>query len=1792
MRNASRHGGCSQLVPILALLVLLASVLAGQRIVRAEECACVPCDFDRDGDVDQSDFGYLQRCISGYGTPQTDPNCLDARLAGHDYVDKQDLAVFKACLSGAGRPYPGTLLPMAAISEFMASNSAGLQDEDGDHPDWIEIYNPCQPLLNLNGWFLTDDPANLRKWSFPSVDLPRGEYLVVFASGKDRRQSGSPLHTNFQLEKGGEYLALVLPDGETVLHSFAPKAPEQLTNVSYGLAQLSIRPVTTRAHARYHVPTAADAALEQGWAATDFPDSTWPAGQTGLGFSSLPADFQVTVYRANITVSSLTVAETVISDPTKQTSVVTGRFPTANFNNNGAGGHFGGDSAFPGMDFSNDYDDYVVLVIGSVVIPTTGEWTFGVNSDDGFGLTVSRGAQVLSASYPDQRGEGDTLRTFTVTQAGVFNLRLVFYERGGGSSMELFAAPGYYEGFSADAFRLVGDAANGGLGLGSLGADLATDLGPAMLGVNSSLWMRIPFYADDVAAYTSMKLRIKYADGFVAFLNGEEVARRNAPGTLSWNAAATATRTSQAASVFEEISLAGFQSKLKVGTNVLAIHGLNNSATDGDFVILPELILSSDTLLAQYFPQPTPGDPNVPGMLDFVRPVEFDQERGFRSTPFSLTITCPTPGAQIRYTLDGSTPTADNGIAYSGPITVDRTSVVRAAGFRTNWLPSEVMTHTYLFVNDIITQSPYGQAPSGWPSGSVSGQVFDYGMDPDIVNSSRYSSLIDDALLAIPSISLVSDLKNLFDPSTGIYTHASGDGEAWERPASVELLNPDGKPGFQINCGVRIRGGYSRSGDNPKHAFRLFFKSSYGQDFLSYPMFETEGVSGFHKLDLRTDQNYSWSFGGDSRNTMIRDLFSRDTQGDMGEPYTRSRYYHLYVDGQYWGIYESEERAQADYAASYFGGDADDYDVVKVDAGPYSIYATDGNTDAWYRLWQACQAGFSSSEAYFRVQGLNPDGTRNPAYEVLVDVDNTIDYNLLTYFTGDLDGPVSWFLGESRPNNMYAIYNRVNPTGFKFIRHDNEHTLLDINQDRTGPFPAGQEFSSFNPQYLHQCLVANLEYRTRFGDRVQKHMFNGGVLTAEKNIARFNARANQIRTAIIAESARWGDSKTHPARNRDDHWIPEINWIMNTYFPQRNAVVMNQLVGHGWYPSVGAPVFSQTGGSVASGYVLVLSMPSGTTGTLYYTVDGTDPRLIGGAVSPTARAATASTSNVTFIATGSKWRYLDNGTDQGTAWTATSFADTTWKEGNAQFGYSPDEHDEVTTISYGPNASNKYVTTYFRQSFDVPVGATCTAVQYRILRDDGAAIYLNGKTPPATTNMPASWNYKTTCTCANGTGETTYYTGTLPAASVINGGRNVLAVEVHQCAVNTDDMSFDLELKGTLQLPGSVVIDRNMVVKARILSGGTWSALVEGAFVVQPMPLVINEFMADNKATMPNPDLPGDYPDWIEVYNPNPFAVDMSGMCITERLRGPDEGTPARRRDHPGEGISGILGGRAADPGQYAPELQVEQRRRADRPLCGRCHDAARSDRVRCAGDRCLLWPIPRRCGHVGGDDADAGVAEQLPVTGGFPGRGCGAGQLAWAFVTGIGAAGIGRLGSPKSMNFIPWKKNTGRIPVIVRLQVGQVLVLVVVRDRTLPAVTQAGVVLACERVHEAFQQGHSARLGSRVAAEVGHRTIRLGTDKLFAQAAAVVGPGLIGGGGQRRLGEDFALVRSDVRPALDIDVRLVGGQRGESGGKAPGREQDREMVGVVQLGDTLDGEGVIPVEILAVAGVQGQANA
>ncbi len=194
----------------------------------------------------------------------------------------------------------------------------------------------------------------------------------------------------------------------------------------------------------------------------------------------------------------------------------------------------------------------------------------------------------------------------------------MYYEQGGGSELELFAAPGSRTSFSETSFRLVGDITHGGLlvgegnvwftdafddsswtaGTGGVGYEAGSgsypnyfdiDVQSEMFNGNTSCYIRIPFTADD-AEYSNMMLRIRYDDGFVAYLNGAEVARRNFAGDPAWNSTASSGNSDDAAVTLASVDISAYAGLLRQGTNLLAIHGLNLSAGSSDFLISAELV--------------------------------------------------------------------------------------------------------------------------------------------------------------------------------------------------------------------------------------------------------------------------------------------------------------------------------------------------------------------------------------------------------------------------------------------------------------------------------------------------------------------------------------------------------------------------------------------------------------------------------------------------------------------------------------------------------------------------------------------------------------------------------------------------------------------------------------------------------------------------------------------------------------------------------------------------------------------------------------------------------------------------------------------------------------------------------------------------------------------------------------------------------------------------------------------------------------------------------------------------
>lgn len=763
-------------------------------------------------------------------------------------------------------------------------------------------------------------------------------------------------------------------------------------------------------------------------------------------------------------------------------------------------------------------------------------------------------------------------------------------------------------------------------GKGALGTELND-----MRNAYSTFFLRTSFTAQNTGRIGKITFTINYDDAFVIYVNGKPALSVNTPATLTTSSFALVNHDP---GTNENFTVDATKLGLVDGVNSIAIMVLNLSLGSTDIYFDLGMTAALETMPFDYG----------------INTVGFSKKGGLCNNIFHLTMTSPLPDFKVLYTIDGSDPRTSSTAVLGGSVAtllIDPNQAtgrgttpgytVRASLVKDGYKPSNAVTNTYLFLSMV----KYQAYPGGkWPSSSVNGQLLDYAMASDVVNSATYAPYLNAAMLQIPSISIVTDMDNLFGSASGIYVNAAQSGLAWERPCSVELIDSDSTQKFQVNAGLRIRGAASKEGVNPKHGFRFYFRDEYGAKKLHYPLFGEEGTDEYDCIDLRCEQNYSWSKDGSIYNNMVTDIFSRDLQGKMGQPYKRGRYYHLYVNGLYWGIYQTDERAEADYAESYLGGNSEDYDVVKVnsDQWPYYDEVTDGYIDTWSSLWTKSLTGFESNANYFALLGKNADGTTDPNGKVWVDIDNLIDYMLVIFYTGNFDAPVSAFYGDDMPNNYYALYNRNDKTkGFRFLAHDSEHSLFvnavygaGIQENRVNIGTNGRmsitKMTDFNPQWLHYKLSKNPEYKVRFIDRAYRELNTGGKLTPDFTSKLYQYRAAQIDTAIIAESARWGDSKTSPSRTKQN-WLTENQLKYKSYFPQRTDILKTQLQNEGLYTTMMTPEVLLDGTLNYERYmrftgtkvVKLVDTNALTWGSsIYYTMDNSDPRSIGGSIAPGA----------------------------------------------------------------------------------------------------------------------------------------------------------------------------------------------------------------------------------------------------------------------------------------------------------------------------------------------------------------------------------------------------------------------------------------------------------------------------------------------------------------------------------------------------------------------------------------------
>lgn len=583
----------------------------------------------------------------------------------------------------------------------------------------------------------------------------------------------------------------------------------------------------------------------------------------------------------------------------------------------------------------------------------------------------------------------------------------------------------------------------------------------------------------------------------------------------------------------------------------------------------------------RYFNPPTPGAANgSSSIIGVAEPVHFSASRGHYTQPFHLTLSTPTPGALIRYTTDGREPTETVGQPYVTPLRLTNTTLLRAAAFRTNLLPSRIETHSYLFniaagvrslpIISIVTDQNNLTGPNG--------------------------------IIGISNV--VQNSDGSYRPNTNAqgqvlgYHNPSKHGIAWERPTSVELIQPSDNSGFQIDAGIRVQGSdYQRPRTTAasKFSYRLYFRSDYGSSKLNYPMFPLTTVDEFDQVVLRAGFN-------ENSNPFIRDEITRRLSHDMGSIAAHGTMAVVFVNGQFVNgspFYNPTERVHEEMLQAHLGG-GEEWDVVGPDfaqsAGLPGVI--DGDRTDFANLmtnfWGGSLRPITNDAAYVRV------GKR-------LDLVNFADYCLLNAYVAMGDWPANnWRAGRERSTNGI----------WRYIAWDCEWAMgiysLPVTRDSFAFSGSSTEDAGLNSTSTseiartYQALRANREFRLLLADRIQKHFFQGGALTG----ANISNRFDQLRRDLLGVIPSMDTEILTWARDR----LPIIMTQFNTYglYGYSNAL-------HGVFASSNAPVFSQHGGRVAPGFAVSLTAPIPGS-AIYYTLNGADPRVMfTGAISNDAR---------------------------------------------------------------------------------------------------------------------------------------------------------------------------------------------------------------------------------------------------------------------------------------------------------------------------------------------------------------------------------------------------------------------------------------------------------------------------------------------------------------------------------------------------------------------------------------------
>lgn len=874
------------------------------------------------------------------------------------------------------------------------------------------------------------------------------------------------------------------------------------------------------------------------------------------------------------------------------------------------------------------------------------------------------------------------------------------------------------------------------------------DVESAMNNNHESCYIRIPFAIDgsvSLASIVALKLRMRYDDGFVAYLNGVKIAEANAPAAPAWDSGATGSHSDSAAVVYEEFSADAALGALVSGTNVLAIHGLNRGTGSSDFLIQP-------TLAATFSAMPN-APPSVSlGADTIVAGVNQD----------------------VTFTASGSDPDGDT-LAYAWDFDIGDT-------FAPEGLNHPVAVRRWgsdgLYAVTITCSDRKGgvardrvlvKVGSPTNEGVVRGRVLRGGRAVAgarvfIEGTDTQSITLDDGSYCLAGLSTTAAAK----------LGAMLDGEVFQAAVSMPLTpgpvlegvdflahasTVPGAPQQALSVSPHIAS--TDTGSTVQLSARLW-DNSMGEDLLvpfgdAWNYLDTGIAPGATWVDAGFDDS-AWLTGpaelgyGDTQTTEI---------GFGADPDNK------HITTWFRRIFNASNIAQVSRLKLSLKRD----DGIRVFLNGTEIARDNLTAGTVSATTKALNDVSSSEEDALLHYNIDP--------ALLIEGSNIIAAEVHQEEVDSSD--LSFDLALSAARNL----SEITP-------------VWSIDSSGASISPAGV-FTATDPGIYTVTASSGA-----LSDSSTISVATDNVVSIETSDGFLWENGTAASTIRISRAGNTGNALTVPlalgggaTAGADYQSLPtSVTILSGETFAELAFTVIDDFDHEGRESVHITPVpggaFSLGASAVATVVIvddehLFTPQPdAGADATVYvndtYALGG----ILGGAD--------------LFITPGDYWKYDDSGTDLGTGWIGLPFADDAWHEGVAKLGYG--DSDETTTVSFGGNSSSKHITTYFRRRFYLTDAANYSALTADLLVDDGAVIHVNGAEAQRI-NLPTTGTIGFSTRAQNAVGgddEETYFTWVLDPADLV-AGENIVSVEVHQSSPSSSDLGFDMSLRGSVITP-------------------------------------------------------------------------------------------------------------------------------------------------------------------------------------------------------------------------------------------------------------------------------------------------------------------------------------------------------------------------------------------------------